>query len=211
MKRPFRETFMDALADSGRSLRDVAISAGVSYEQLKNLKQGKSGSTNVDDAIALAAELQFSLDDGAPLRRPPVAAEPGAAMVDVYDVQASAGGGAVVDSEYVVARLSFPPDFLSRLMRTPARHLAIISVKGESMAPTLQDDDLVMLDTTKTSLDWDGLFVLRWGDALHVKRVGRSAGGAVRIISDNPAYPPIEIPRAEVEVIGRVIWMGKKV
>jgi len=28
------------------------------------------------------------------------------------------------------------------------------------------------------------------------------------LVSDNPAYRPIELPRGEVEVIGRVVWKG---
>ena len=131
-------------------------------------------------------------------------------MVDVYDVRASAGHGAIVDGEYVVDRLSFPPDFLSRLTRTSPKNLAIISVKGESMTPTLADDDLVMIDKTKTSLDFDGLFVLKFGDALHIKRVGRGCNGTVVIISDNLAYPSRDMPRQEIDVVGKVIWLGKK-
>lgn len=132
-------------------------------------------------------------------------------MIDVYDIRASAGHGAVIESEEVIERLSFPPGYLDRITRTHPRHLKIIGVKGDSMEPTLKDDDVVMLDTTKTSLDFDGLFVLRWGDALHVKRVGRAGNGSVSIISDNKAiYPPIQMARADIQVIGKVIWMGKR-
>lgn len=214
MKQNFRDAFLSALERSGRSLREVATSAGVSYDQLKKLKQGQSGSTNVDDAIAIAAELHFSLGTLAPIESAqsstPVPTDAGT-MIDVYDIRASAGHGAVIESEEVIERLSFPPGYLERITRTHPRHLKIIGVKGDSMEPTLKDDDVVMLDTTKTSLDFDGLFVLRWGDALHVKRVGRASNGSVSIISDNKSiYPPIEMARSEVEVIGKVIWMGKR-
>ena len=42
----------------------------------------------------------------------------------------------------------------------------------------------------------------RDGDLL-VKRLSR-AGDTLTIASDNPAYPPMILPIAEVEVIGRV-------
>lgn len=134
-------------------------------------------------------------------------------MVDVYDVRASAGHGAVVPAhEDIIDRLSFPPEYLRRITKTSPAHLAIIGVKGDSMETTLRDDDVVMIDLTKTSLDYDGLFVLRWGDALHVKRIGRASNGSVRIISDNAAiYPATEMERSEIDVVGKVIWMGKKV
>ncbi len=132
-------------------------------------------------------------------------------LVNIYDVRASAGHGALIDGEEIVDRVAFPPLYLERLTRTNPRHLAIISVKGESMEPALKDDDIVLIDTTKTSLDYDGLFVLRFGDALHVKRIGRGHNGHVLITSDNPAYRDVELPREEVEVVGKVIWKGQKV
>lgn len=135
----------------------------------------------------------------------------GSAMVDVHDVRASAGHGAIVEAEDVIDRISFPLGYLERVTKTHPRFLKVIGVKGESMDPTIKDDDVVMLDTSKTSLDYDGLFVLRFGDALHVKRVGRASDGDVMIISDNSAYPPSKMAREDIHVVGKVIWLGKKV
>lgn len=118
----------------------------------------------------------------------------------------------MVDSEEIVKNLAFPKGYLARLTKTNPRNLAIISVKGESMVPTLHDDDIVMIDLSKRDLSFDGLFVLRDnGDGLLIKRVGRaSQRGYVMMIPDNKAYPPVERRMDEIDVIGRVIWMGKK-
>lgn len=137
----------------------------------------------------------------------------GTKLVQVYDVQASAGYGSLVDYEASAYGLAFPPEYLRRLTSSNPKHLSIISVKGESMEPTLLDDDIVLLDTSKTNLSFDGLFVLRFGDALHIKRVGRSAKrDHVTIISDNRTlYPPLEAALSEVDAIGKVLWYGRKV
>jgi phage repressor protein C with HTH and peptisase S24 domain len=134
-------------------------------------------------------------------------------LVPVYDVEASAGHGAVVEYESIAYSLAFPPDYLRRLTKADPRHLSIISVKGDSMEPTLKDDDIVMLDASKTSLSFDGLFVLRYDEALHVKRIGRApVQENVTILSDNRGlYPPLELARKEVTVIGKIIWYGRKV
>lgn len=63
METTFKLALDHALAETGKSLRSIAIAAGVSYEQLKNLKQGKSQTTNVDDARKVAAAFGVSLDD----------------------------------------------------------------------------------------------------------------------------------------------------
>ncbi len=136
------------------------------------------------------------------------------ALVPIYDIHASAGDGAYPISEDQVGSLAFPKNYLSHLTRANPADLAIISVKGDSMLPTLADDDVVMLDTSKRDLSYDGLFVIRDnGDALLVKRIGRaSQPGCVTIISDNRGlYASVEKALTDIEVIGKVIWAGGKV
>lgn len=62
MQQTFREAFLSAIKNSSKSMRQVALDSGVSYEQLKNLSQGKSKSTNVDDAVRIAASFGISLE-----------------------------------------------------------------------------------------------------------------------------------------------------
>lgn len=135
-------------------------------------------------------------------------------LVPIYNVQASAGDGAVVLYEDAVGKLAFPPGYLAYLTTTSPKNLRIISVKGDSMFPTLNDDDIVMVDVSKRDLSYDGIFVIRDnGDALLVKRIGRaSQTGRVTIISDNRSvYPSVERSLSEIEVIGRVIWAAGKI
>lgn len=134
-------------------------------------------------------------------------------LVPVYNISASAGGGALIDwEEAVVERLAFPPDYLRKITSSHPRHLAIIGVKGDSMTPTLSDNDVVMIDTSKTDLSFDGLFVLKDGGAsLLVKRVGRgSRSGTVTLISDNRTYRDTERAVEDIEVVGKVVWRGVK-
>lgn len=63
MTRPFRDALNDAIKSSGWSLRYVAGVSGVSYDQLKKLSQGRSRSTNVDDAIRIAHAFGVTLDE----------------------------------------------------------------------------------------------------------------------------------------------------
>lgn len=140
--------------------------------------------------------------------------EAGSDLIPVYNVAASAGHGSLLaDPEMVVDQLSFPRGYLRRITSANPRDLAIISVKGDSMSPTLSHDDVVMIDTGKRDLSFDGLFVLRDGGAsLLVKRIGRgSRRGTVILISDNKTYPAMERDAADIEVVGKVVWFGVKV
>ena len=137
----------------------------------------------------------------------------GLRLVPVYGIQASAGHGVIApDFEEVDYTLAFPADYLRSISKSNPKNLVIIGVKGDSMEPTLKDDDIVMVDTSKQNLGFDGLFVLNFDGATHVKRISRSKPEHIVVISDNKAnYPPVEYRGADVQVIGKVIWKGGKV
>lgn len=133
-------------------------------------------------------------------------------LIQVYNVAASAGTGSVVEAEEIVDRLSFPSGYLSSITKTHPKHLAIISVRGNSMIPTLAHEDVVMLDMTKTNAGFDGIFVLEIDGVLHVKRITRSSEpGYVAIISDNRnEYPAFQRRVEDVRVVGKVVWKGQR-
>ena len=63
MTKTFRQALIDALTQTGRPLSEIADKSEVSYEQLKKLRQGRSQSTNVDDAIRVANAFGVSLEE----------------------------------------------------------------------------------------------------------------------------------------------------
>ena len=118
---------------------------------------------------------------------------------------ASAGPGAVAEGEIPVGQLRFSARWL-KANWLDAAMLSAIEVEGDSMDPTLRDGDEILVDRTVRPLR-AGIHVLRLDDVLLVKRVER-AGDALRLISDNRAYPEIERNAGEVEIVGRVVWKG---
>jgi SOS-response transcriptional repressor LexA len=129
--------------------------------------------------------------------------------VPVLDVQASAGAGAFADSERAKARMRFDPSWLRGLALNP-KQLSVIQVTGDSMAPTLENGDDILVDLGERRLR-NGIYVLRWDGALNVKRLVLERGNKVTVESDNVAYPSWRsIERRELEVIGRVVWAGRR-
>ena len=81
---------------------------------------------------------------------------------------------------------------------------SMIRVRGDSMAPGLLDGDHLVVDQRDVRPNArGGLYVIRIGDALMVKRVRAGVGGLVAT-SDNPTAPPV--PDGFIAVIGRVVW-----
>lgn len=122
---------------------------------------------------------------------------------------ASAGPGALATDEVPVGRLRFSSRWLKAQGLEPAM-LSVIEVEGDSMEPTLRDSDEILVDRTPRPLR-AGIHVIRVDDVLLVKRLEAGAAGMIRVISDNPAYPRMERPMAEVDVVGRVVWKGGKI
>jgi transcriptional regulator with XRE-family HTH domain len=62
MAKTFRSALLDALEKTGLPLSKVAAGSGVSYDQLKKLRQRPHASTNVDDARSVANFFGVTLD-----------------------------------------------------------------------------------------------------------------------------------------------------
>lgn len=128
-------------------------------------------------------------------------------------VRASAGPGALVSEEMGRPYFAFDERWLKALTGSPSDKLSIIRVEGDSMAPTLNpgDDILVDLGDREERLR-DGIYVLRIDEALVVKRIAlHPVGRGVTVQSDNPAYPDWpDCDLAAIHCIGRVVWAGRK-
>lgn len=134
-------------------------------------------------------------------------------FVPLHDVTVSAGGGVnAVEAAESVENLGFPEAWLRSKFGDVAG-LRIVKVKGDSMTPTVNDDDLVMFDINRKQ-PVDGIFVLRMNDQLMVKRVHFPSTRRLLITSDNRDYERfdrlIDLERDDtLDLIGRVVWAGK--
>jgi len=117
---------------------------------------------------------------------------------------ASAGPGALALEELPIGAFRFSARWLREQGLDP-RMLSAIRVEGDSMEGTLRDGDEILVDRSPRPLR-DGIHVVRTGEALLVKRVDLGRPGTITLVSDNPAYRPIELPPEDVQVIGRVVW-----
>ena len=132
------------------------------------------------------------------------------ALMPRGEVRLGPGRGARLASPVIVDVLSFAIDWLRRRLCAEPGRLMLLEVRGDSMAPTLVNGDLVLGDLRVVRAGADGIYILRECDDLVVKRIQRNRRGArLMIRCDNPAYAQIEAAAAAVKVVGRVIWMGR--
>ena len=138
----------------------------------------------------------------------------GLVSVKRHPVSVSAGPGAVVTEELGKPYFAFDERWLKALTASRPSKLSIVRVEGDSMAPTLNagDDILVDLGDAAERLR-DGIYVLRIDDAVVVKRLALNpTGRRFTVQSDNPAYPDWpDCTLDQISAIGRVIWAGRRV
>lgn len=116
----------------------------------------------------------------------------------------------VIGGEIVLTR-----DFVDRLHPARAESLRFIHAYGDSMAPTLNSGDVLLVDTSVKDVKIDGIYVLKAHERLFVKRVRQRMDGHYEISSDNPTHKTVDVLNGDnqVSVIGRVVfyWNGRKV
>lgn len=125
------------------------------------------------------------------------------------DIGASAGPGAFPGEEEAFDTFRFSRQWLGEHGLEGAQ-LSAITVEGDSMEPLLQDGDDILVDLNQKALR-DGVYVVRLGETLMVKRVANAGGGRVSLLSQNMAYPPVQVNVDEIEIIGKVVWKGGRV
>ncbi len=178
------------------------------------IKRGSPRKLDEDDRAKLAAYLKVPESLlGAPQRDTGTNANDNLVYVRRRNVEAAAGHGALADMEYERDSLSFNRQWLRRLGADPNR-LSIIDVTGDSMAPVLANGDAILVnEADHFEAKREGIYVLRRGDELIVKRVRKSEQpDHLLVTSDNPASPsPGDLSLADVTIIGRVIWTGRQI
>lgn len=141
----------------------------------------------------------------------------GRAVVPRYSVKASAGNGALVVSEDVSEYFSVGRDWLRRNLprwAPPNAAIGILEGSGDSMEPTIQDGDLLMivLEPTWEAIQRGGIFVLSVDGHLLLKRLQVLLNGDLQIISDNKHYAAETVRQDQLEhrviVHGQVFFVG---
>lgn len=130
-----------------------------------------------------------------------------------FEVAASAGGGAMVHSEQIVDYLSFRADWVRSVLGVSVGDLALISVIGDSMEPSLSEGDVVLLDMTTRSVLDGSIYALQLNGGLLVKRIQRMLDGSLVVKSDNARYDTEIVSEENAErlkIIGRVVWVGRR-
>lgn len=133
-------------------------------------------------------------------------------MVTVNEIDLAYGlGGTYSDGPIESQVLHFPRTWVESITATPPQLLTFARARGDSMQPTIQDGDIVLIDRSiRTIREQDAHWALTIGEIAMIKRV-RVKGERVAILSDNDRIPPDDVHHEEVNVVGRVVFIGRRI
>ena len=201
-----RERLTELAASRNASLAALSRMIGRNSSYLQQfVTKGSPRKLEEEDRRKLADFFAVAESElGAPEDR----GEPRGEFVDIprLPLEASAGPGATAAQEIPFDSFRFSRRWLREQGLEP-RQLSAIRVMGDSMDPLLRDGDEILVDRTPRAFR-EGVHVVRLGDALHVKLLQAVPPGRLRLISKNPAYEPVEVAMADVDLVGRVVWKG---
>lgn len=133
------------------------------------------------------------------------------ALIPGYRIQVSAGHGAnPLADEEPCRHLAFRRKWL-KWRGFSEKDLAIVWAKGDSMEPTINNNDTLVVHLGRTVPQDGHIYIFRCGEELFVKRY-QSMVGTWRLKSDNPLYDTMDIKKEEqhqFQVIGQVVHIAK--
>ncbi|WP_409500215.1 XRE family transcriptional regulator [Mannheimia glucosida] len=200
------ERLQFAIKEQGKSQQWLANHIGVSQQSIGKILKGETLNPKyileISNALGVSVEWLKTGKGEAPdftkIEENQTACEKeGNVRLEILDVYASAGEGKFItgDLDGFTRAIEFEQGyFMQMFQQTSANGLSIINIDGDSMKPTLNSGDLLVVNTNIKFFSGDGVYVFSYGDMLYVKRL-QLAGDSLLVISDNPLYKTWEITR----------------
>ncbi|MGE8121505.1 LexA family transcriptional regulator [Pseudomonas fulva] len=192
-------------------------------------KLGEKAARNLEVKIGLAAGMLTSPPAEEPSNAAPTnvvrlptraTKDKNFVLIPYLDIAGSMGHGKVAPEMHieVIRDMTVHLDWLRMqgLTFSKVENLAIITGDGDSMSGTFADGDALLVDRGISEVRTDAIYVFTLEGDLYIKRLQRLTGGQLRMISDNPIYPPITIDESMIErmhIQARVLlaWNAKKI
>ncbi len=186
---PAAQSEPDALGGIG-SLAQVRQEFGARFDRLESYIRAQGPVQAIGESRPGYAPSNYDTSDRSPVR--------------LLEVASAAGVGAEVYDETPIGLLWFRNDWLLSHSIDPEQS-NIISVRGESMEPTLPDGCSILVDRKRREPHQGRIYVMRTEEGLVVKRLGLDEEGRWEIRSDCPDWRVTPMSPG-TEIIGEVRW-----
>lgn len=222
------ERLQAAMDRKGVNQSQLAEMVGMKQPSIGRLLSGETKTTRAIDAIAAVLEttpayLKRQTDDPEvpgvgdrilPYRAPPPEVDPDEVEIDSIDLSYGMGG-TFVDIEHgamEITKVKFSRSWLRKFTHSPPEMLFTTSGIGDSMRPTIEDADIVIVDRSEGLKDSLGekMWAVVFGGVGMIKRLRPMPDGTVKIMSDNRVVPDDVATDNDLHIVGRVIGVVRR-
>lgn len=216
-----------AIADAGITKAELARRVGISAPSVNGWFTGKAKFLRGENLLAAARALSVDEDWLATgkgssrrghgvtetSREDPVSrvleteTRPGYVRFDVFEGGAGMGAG-LVNQDYpeVVQTIEVAEWEVRRklgFLPQPGR-IQLITGRGPSMRPKLEDGDIIWIDTRCDFFDGDDYYLINIGGETQIKML-QKRGDGLHVVSVNPDFPTYKADEGEVSILGKAL------
>ena len=192
------ERINTALQTKGLSVNALARQVGVSYPAMRKITKGET--LNPKFLFEIAEALNVSVEW---LKTGEGASEnlsDDHIRFERLDVIAALGDGYINnETAEVVDFVHVDKAWAREKLGGNLSRIQVITARGDSMQGTIEDGDVLFVDTSVRSFEGEGIYLLSFADGLKAKRLQASVGGGLLVISDNPLYRTETIENDKLE------------
>lgn len=129
-------------------------------------------------------------------------------FIPKVEARPAAGNGSFETSSNTLEVYSFRASWM-RIIGNP-KDMVLMDVVGDSMHPYIMDNDMVMIDKSRTDLVPNKVYAVRVEDLIYLKYIDRTPGQFI-LRSHNKEYDPIYIDTQflsenSIAILGRAVW-----
>jgi phage repressor protein C with HTH and peptisase S24 domain len=131
-------------------------------------------------------------------------------LVPIQSIDLAYGlGGSFTDGPIETEIMHFPKAWVESITSTPPALLTLARGRGDSMIPTIHSGDMVIIDRSQRVIfEPDALWAYTVGEIGGIKRL-KVKGDRVIIMSDNKIVPDDEVTVEEINIVGRIAFIGR--
>lgn len=195
VKQPSIGRLLSGETKTTRALELIASTLGTTPEYLK----GEADDPTLSDERA-------AITIRVPVKNPD--------LVEISELDVSYGlGAAFIHDAPVKSKLrTFSRSWVRQFTDSPFETLFWATSNGTSMMPAILENDTLLIDTTQNSPRmWDQFWAIDMHGMGMIKSLRPAKEGAMRIISINPDFPEEVAYDGEMNVVGRVVAIVRKV
>lgn len=190
------------MSDQSKFLPQLASALGVSSEYLLSGKEYiEKNKGSLEDFVVIGGGTSGEIPSKEEY-----------CLIPKFNISGSCGSGSIIDNVDIKGGLVFSQSWIAA-QGLNEESLVVISAVGDSMYPTIENDQVLLVDTNDKVIRSSKIYFLCIDGEHYIKRLINMITHWV-IRSDNPdkqQYPDIEISSENMNLIqveGRVVWRG---